>query len=590
MSNDPADANPPRTGVPPYRVDRLVFAAGSRPSAPPLEIEVRSVTVLVGPHNSGKSTTLSEIEAYSRGGALPGKVLAEVGMDFPRDPAGLEALLRRFQRPQFGRDQQELEDRLRSLGVDPDRYFEVAHLDIKDLRGVVHRFDMDTFSGWLTNPDTNLRTLLGIAYTLRLDGRTRFQFVEPQPTGDLREAPGNHLWYLATNDGARDRVRAITAEALGRHFVLDATAMQHFRIRLSERPPKSREEELGLGRAALDFHARAPEIRDFGDGVQAFVGIISAAVGLPATVLLVDEPEAFLAPSLARAAGRALARVAHERGGSLIAATHSAEFLTGCLEVVPESTVVRLARDGGISVARTVNAVKVSAMMRDPLLRSAGVLQALFHPVAVVTEAAGDRAFYEEVNRRLTDVGRGLKDALFLSGQSLQIIRRSVAPLRQFGVPAAAIVDLDVLAESETNWARLLDACHVDADQRADLQRARQELVVALDGTSPRSDGTPAIKNGGIQLLPPDAQAQARWLLDELAGYGLFVVPSGELESWLPHLEIRGPKSTWVDQVFGHIGQSEGDPNYVAASEGDIWGFLDDVAHWAADPRRRGLD
>jgi hypothetical protein len=237
-----------------------------------------------------------------------------------------------------------------------------------------------------------------------------------------------------------------------------------------------------------------------------------------------------------------------------------------------------------------VNAVKVSAMMRDPLLRSAGVLQALFHPVAVVTEAAGDRAFYEEVNRRLTDVGRGLKDALFLSGQSLQIIRRSVAPLRQFGVPAAAIVDLDVLAESETNWARLLDACHVDADQRADLQRARQELVVALDGTSPRSDGTPAIKNGGIQLLPPDAQAQARWLLDELAGYGLFVVPSGELESWLPHLEIRGPKSTWVDQVFGHIGQSEGDPNYVAASEGDIWGFLDDVAHWAADPRRRGLD
>lgn len=54
-------------------------------------------------------------------------------------------------------------------------------------------------------------------------------------------------------------------------------------------------------------------------------------------------------------------------------------------------------------------------------------------------------------------------------------------------------------------------------------------------------------------------------------------------------LEIRGPKSAWVDQVFDHIGQSEVDWNYMAASAGDIWGFLDDVTRWAADPGRRGL-
>jgi hypothetical protein len=39
--------------------------------------------------------------------------------------------------------------------------------------------------------------------------------------------------------------------------------------------------------------------------------------------------------------------------------------------------------------------------MRDPLLRSVGVLGALFYNGAVICEADADRALYQELNERL---------------------------------------------------------------------------------------------------------------------------------------------------------------------------------------------
>src|SRR5690606_24595109 len=99
--------------------------------------------------------------------------------------------------------------------------------------------------------------------------------------------------------------------------------------------------------------------------------------------------------------GRALARLAKQRQGSLFVGTHSAEFLMGCLESGSDTAVVRLDYENGVATARQLPADEVQKVAQDPFLRSTDVLRALFHRGAVICESDTDRVVYDEVNHRL---------------------------------------------------------------------------------------------------------------------------------------------------------------------------------------------
>lgn len=83
--------------------------------------------------------------------------------------------------------------------------------------------------------------------------------------------------------------------------------------------------------------------------------------------------------------------------------------------------------------AHVLHSSEVEKLSRDPLLRSADALDALFARSAVVCEADSDRAFYEEINRRLLDTdGRtGALDPVFLNAQNWQTTLSLAKPLRQ---------------------------------------------------------------------------------------------------------------------------------------------------------------
>jgi hypothetical protein len=92
-------------------------------------------------------------------------------------------------------------------------------------------------------------------------------------------------------------------------------------------------------------------------------------------------------------------------------------------------------------------------LLYNHLLRSTGVLEALFYENVIVTEADTDRAFYDEINHRLItfDKKRGIESCLFLNAKSIQTVSDIVKPLREFGIPSAAIVDIDVLKNGVMN-------------------------------------------------------------------------------------------------------------------------------------------
>jgi energy-coupling factor transporter ATP-binding protein EcfA2 len=542
-------------------------------------LDIGTILLLVGPNNSGKSTALREIEQACTQQKLPTKVVDSMTFEFPDDPDVALALARVFESPkpsEPGYRPENLSLARRSL-----RAGEVAvgyQTTVQAFKDAITQRNLNVICPNLTGP-----------YTIRLDGRTRFSVVDPQTAGDLLTPSTSYLEILLKDNPARERISKLTAEAFHRYFVIDPTGMRSLRIRMSPEPLPP-EMELSLDTPAREFYAKTPLINDLGDGVQSFVALVASILSMPHKIILIEDPEAFLHPPLARRLGVFLASVAHERNASLVVATHSADFVIGCMEAVANTSIVRLTYDQDVASARSLSPAEVATMARAPLLRSAGILTALFHRAVIATESDTDRALYDEINHRLLAVNRGIKDTLFLNGHGWHSIHQLVGPLRRIGIPAAAIADLDALSNGGGTWARLLDGCQVPATVRTTLEPERTHIAAAFSAIPTPEGAKKPIKRQGIAALSATDQVRATVFLESLASYGLFLVPVGEVESWLPALGVHDHGPDWLMEVFSHIGQSETDVSYVRPGPDDVWQFLDRIATWVDNPMRLGVE
>lgn len=552
------------------RLTQLSFRAGARRDDPGLQVEVGSVVMLVGPNNSGKSLALREIRHWCSGQPNPshdGLVIADAAADTPTDVAAAKSLLAPFGLPVGSISRNQMAFQILAFGDGQSRSVSFGE---RDLENATSR----------SAESVHIRQLLVDPFTVHLDGATRFHLSESQQAAGLRGFPQNHFVALLKDPSARRALRDMGREAFGLFPVIDCTAMTKLVMRLSEEAPPSDEEE-SVGERAREFFSGARPLDEFSDGVKSFVGILSAVLSMPFSIVLIDDPEAFLHPPHARLLGRFLSRLVAAKKGSLVASTHSSEFLIGCLEEAIDASVVRLTYQQDLATARALARSEIEPLMRDPLLRSTEVLSGLFHRGAVITEADSDRAFYEELNRRLLADNRGIADALFSNAQNAQTVARLVGPLRRIGVPAAALVDLDFVAESDGNWESLLGSCLVPESVVWDLRQERAWLNSVL----PERD---TLKRSGVERLDAEDKRRAYAFLSRLSEYGLFLVPVGEMESWFPAMNISGHGSQWLVRFFSQIGSTASESGYLRPTSGRVWDFIDRVAGWISNPGRLG--
>jgi hypothetical protein len=162
--------------------------------------------------------------------------------------------------------------------------------------------------------------------------------------------------------------------------------------------------------------------------------------------------------------------------------------------------------------------------------------------------------------------------------------RRRSGPIRAFGVPAAAIVDVDILKDGGGDWIPWLKAAHVPIALHVGLGHQRASLHKLF------VDQKLDMENGGIKQLAKEDQAAANELFDQLRQYGIFAVRNGEVESWLPDLGIRSKKAAWTVAMLERLGSDPNDAAYVKPAAGDVWDFMRDVVKWVKDPARKGTD
>lgn len=530
------------------------------------------VTVFVGPNNSGKSRILAEIERYCRNGIKDAGALILEDVTFSGfGPVETASAVDRIRQP-----------------PNPSEAVNIDHILVGSRYGR-QQVPLTALLQYVQEPSNNTPAFCQwflTHNTLILDGRSRINLVNAQSAGDLQLPPQTSFQVLFQDDAKRHEVRRMVAEAFGTYFVIDPTNLGQFRIRLSSRPPRDDFEERGIHADALRFHAAAQLIDDASDGVKAFTGIVTEVLAGDPSVVLMDEPEAFLHPSLASKLGYEVSRAALSADKRIFVSTHSPWFVMGCIQSGAPVNIVRLTYRAGAATARVLPSAEILELMRHPLLRSTGVLSGLFYEFVVVTESDADRAFYQEVNERLLQFKPewGIPNCLFINAQNKQTVQTIIRPLRELGIPAVGIIDVDVLKDGGTNWIKLLSSANVPTISHAPLAAMRVAVKRAMDAS-----GLDMKRDGGVGILSPQNREAAQNLLSQLADYGIFVVPGGELESWVKHLGVVGHGPSWLIGVFEKMGEDPTSGSYVRPNDGDVWAFLSKVKSWLMDANRRGI-
>jgi ABC-type cobalamin/Fe3+-siderophores transport system ATPase subunit len=545
---------------------------GKAPNLPSAEIDTTPVTVFVGPNNSGKSKVLSEIYYLCTKGHLKSRevILSEIEFD------------------SFTSDMAKKKVEKITLTPQPNEPLMPDHIFVGkgENRNMIHE---QTLLSALQNTNS-LLPVFCVNYlafnTLMLDGRNRINLVNQQTAGDLQQHPYTSFQVLFRDHDKRKKVRRIIHDALELHLVVAPTHLGILRLRLSSRPPSTDIEERGIHDEALQFHSSATLVEETSDGVKAFTGIITEIIAGDPAVLLIDEPEAFLHPSLAFNLGKEIALTSSESEKRIFVSTHSPNFVMGCIQSGAPVNIVRLTYRGEIPTARVLTNKDILPLMRNPLLRSTNVISALFYEFVVVTEADADRAFYQEINERLQryQPDMGISNCLFINAQNKQTVRTIIKPLRELGIPAVGIVDIDIVKDGGKDWTGLLESSFVPKIEHQSLANLRHAVNQKFEASGKKMNS-----EGGVEILSDSDKEAANNLFDKLAEYGVFAVRRGELESWLPKLGATGHTPSWLITVFQKMGEDPESVGYLKPSNDDVWSFIGEIKKWFTNPTRKGI-
>lgn len=553
-------------------IKTLALRFGKSPGSSPLAFDCTPVTVFVGPNNSGKSKILQEIQRYCQ---YPGTTSTDVILD----------------RIEFQPlSQSEAEARIAAATVPPRRDETLTPTNrLLSIRGSRIQIHFENLVRAMMNPSLDPFTFCNnyLWHTTQImDGRNRISLVQEQPAGDLLEPSNSSFALLFKDDSKREELRRIIYEAFGLYLVIDPTKLGFFRLRLSRNPPSSPSLERGIDNDSVMFHSAAQSIDAFSDGIKAFTGMITETIAGNPTVSLIDEPEAFLHPHLSFLLGREISRVTAGSQKTLFVSTHSSHFVMGCVQSGVPITIVRLTYRDEVATARTLGNTDVLRLMKNPLLRSTGVLNGLFYECVVVTEADTDRAFYQEINERLQleKPEWSIPNCLFINAQNRQTVPTITRPLRELGIPAASLVDIDVVKNGGAEWTTMMEGAFLPPMERDATSLLRSEIKKKFDAS-----GRDMKRDGGIALLTGAEREAVENLFLKLAGYGLFVVPGGEVESWLKTLGVPGHGPSWLIAMFERMEEDPTNDAYVRPGENDVWYFMHSIKGWFINPARRGI-
>jgi len=539
----------PSVALPSVSVRELKFSDGTA-----IALKPDDTVVLVGPNNSGKSAALRQIRENI---AQPGEytVVHKCTLDIAGSKDDLVAHIKSHSQKIF------TPERIEFVGYNFEiRQFELDYL-MDCPRGALKSF----FSLYCRTDE-------------RLSGS------DPVKSISYRKARPSHPMHVLVMD---KKIEALASSAFhsafGKYLHVNRAGGNEVELYISDIEFDAKPQDDFSNEAAAFFTNDSQPLNLQGDGMRAFATLTLNTLALSQqTMLLIDEPEAFLHPPQARLLGSLIARPdSHSR--QVYIATHSADVLKGVISSAKrQPLILRISRSGDVNNVRVLDSNAITKLNRDPLIRFSGILDAIFHSHVIICEADTDCQFYSAVLEAIQDDADVRPDALFVQSAGKHRMAKLGEVARQLGVPFSTIVDIDALNEK----ALFKDLCKVSGIDWSEVEADWRAVFDAVSGLKPSltlSQVVAAIeaamiqlKNGDIALtdflakVRDSVRSNSPWENVKLAGRnalplgavvqhfdkllatcarsGLWIVPEGELESFCRTVRAR-KGSSWIIEL-----------------------------------------
>lgn len=300
-----------------------------------------------------------------------------------------------------------------------------------------------------------------------------------------------------------------------------------------------------------------------GDGLKSFVSTFLTLNFKNNDILLIDEPEAFLHPPLARQIGEMIAEC--ENNNSIFIATHSVEVLKGILSKSNDVNVIRITQPtAGVNNVEILEQNILDKILQDPLLRVSRVLEGVFCNKVIITESEADELVYQELfNKIFPEEG-----AYFVHGQNKQTLAKIAELYKKIGVRYEIIVDFDILrVTSELNsFLSIMEFDDKEKDKiklYADRLRKIIDDSVQTEGLDEKeieglrkSKRSEVYHKQGIRFFDDELQRKILETLEKLNFYHLHILPTGELETFLEGFSIEyKEKNIWIVEAILKIAE-----------------------------------
>jgi predicted ATP-dependent endonuclease of OLD family len=556
------------------RISKIALKAGKGNK----EIQLRNITILVGPSNSGKSEFLRDLVMWVRNPLSEPqlKIISKVNeIDLP-NPEDLEKLFSDYGLTTKINDKiqvtipittyvyKDRSDHPLSFTINEPEFRNLIQKGFPYIRGKI-----DSLS--YNDPEINRMSQLFNLSTIFLNAEARFSLTEDKPMGDILTAPVNYLSKLFRDNATRGKISEIIRNEFG-HYLYVIPSSGNAKILLNESKTNNPRD---LSDENLELFKNSKPVNYFSDGTRAFIGIILAVYSLPHKVILIDDPEAFLHPPLAKSLGRYISHTTIERNSSLFVSTHSVDFLMGCLEASQDVTIIRLSYNNGKANSSTIPYVDLRRIMDDPLLRSNNVLNALFHKSAIVVEGNVDRVFYNEINSKILSINKpdALGDTIFINSVGKNVIHKIISPLKGIDIPVVSIYDFDILDERNENKGLFKAVLQINGitDQKVGFYLQIQDEMEQFVRNNHKVNEPDPYRKTGTEYFANDLKMKIIKMLCELKEHGVFINPHGTVERWLSNYGITGEGSIWLTPVLKKVLDISKIPDE------DVWKFMSEI-------------
>ena len=552
MDTDTSDAHP----APKVTFRKITFSDETT-----IELEPADVVVIVGPNNSGKSVALSELEAYV--GGSPNSIVlssAEVMADGSAES---------FER--FIRDNAQVKPLGGQAGWRIEGYGVEFQTNSPDLKSVLDQFwpgRIQQFRSFFCQR---------IPTGTRIDASNGPNSIDP-----LKERP-SHPIHLLYDDEIEQKVSEYFHRAFGQDLILYRAGGRTSHLLVGREPAREQGEDR-VSKTYLERLVASTDALDKqGDGMRSYASVILHLLApVTPSILLLDEPEAFLHPPQARLLGELIASERSDRA-QLFVATHSPDVLHGMISRASDNLrVLRIQRTGDVNHVKELDKEMVKRISVNPLLRYSSVMSGVFHRNVVICEGDPDCLFYSSLLATPVVYGDRYPDVLFLHGNGKHQIANLAKALVSLDVPVGVIADMDVLNDLEVlkgivdslggNWASIESSARalwqaIDGekpgvtiedvkesvrevlDSESDLKDLFAKLKRNIDDQVSKVSRWEAIKSSGERALPSgEAVRHFNRIRTFCQEVGLWIVPVGELERFCTPVGGRG--SRWAQQVL----------------------------------------